>query len=165
MIRIERNTDNLFSLLQFIAFVINTFNRRFYSKRLPRKCKTTSRKEVRGFELATMQIQTGRGTSVPVDTCRQVFIHRYHPINIPTHLALTAVAVLNFAIIMVLYSSSAFMFISCSPAETERTLFFEFRTIIPLENHCFGDRPFLPFEVGRVRAIALISLAWLTLTT
>ena len=25
MIRIERNTDNLFSLLQFIAFVINTF--------------------------------------------------------------------------------------------------------------------------------------------
>src|SRR4029434_9154965 len=61
MIRIERNTDNLFSLLQFIVFVINTFNRRFYSKRLPRKCKTTSRKEVRGFELATMQIQTGRG--------------------------------------------------------------------------------------------------------
>src|SRR4029434_793875 len=61
MIRIERNTDNLFSLLQFIAFVINTFNRRFYSKRLPRKCKTTSRKEVRGFELATMQIQTSSG--------------------------------------------------------------------------------------------------------
>ena len=26
MIRIERNTDNLFSLLQFIAFVINTFS-------------------------------------------------------------------------------------------------------------------------------------------
>ena len=25
MIRIERNTDNLLSLLQFIAFVINTF--------------------------------------------------------------------------------------------------------------------------------------------
>ena len=25
MIRIERNTHNLFSLLQFIAFVINTF--------------------------------------------------------------------------------------------------------------------------------------------
>ena len=25
MIRIERNTDNLFSLLQFIAFVTNTF--------------------------------------------------------------------------------------------------------------------------------------------
>ena len=59
MIRIERNIDNLFSLLQFIAFVINTFtlsfNRRFYSKRLTRKCKTTPRKEVRGFELATMQ--------------------------------------------------------------------------------------------------------------
>ena len=26
MIRIERNTANLFSLLQFIAFVINTFS-------------------------------------------------------------------------------------------------------------------------------------------
>ena len=26
MIRIERNTDNLFSLLQFIVFVINTFS-------------------------------------------------------------------------------------------------------------------------------------------
>src|SRR4029434_7368967 len=106
--RIERNTDNVFSLLQFIAFVINTlsFNRRFYSKRLPRKCKTTSRKEVRGFELATMQIETGRGNLCPtLDTCHQVFIHRYHPINIPTHLALTAVAVLNFAMIMVLYSS------------------------------------------------------------
>src|SRR4029434_3342731 len=62
MIRIERYTDNLFSLLQFIAFVINTvsFNRRFYSKRLTRKCKTTSRKEVRGYELATMQFQTSR---------------------------------------------------------------------------------------------------------
>ena len=57
------------------------------------------------------------------------------------------------------------MFISCSPAEKKRALFFEFRTIIPLENHCFGDRPFLPFEVGRARAIALISLAWLKLTT
>src|SRR4029434_1691342 len=33
--------------------------------------------------------------------------------------------------------------------------------MIPLENHCFGDRPFLPFEVGRARANALISLAWL----
>src|SRR4029434_7630218 len=62
MIRIERNTANLFPLLQFIAFVINTFSHLtgFYSKRLPRKCKTTSRKEVRGFELATLQIQTGR---------------------------------------------------------------------------------------------------------
>ena len=57
------------------------------------------------------------------------------------------------------------MIISCSPAEKKRALFFEFRTIIPLENHCFGDRPFLPFEVGRARAIALISLAWLKLTT
>ena len=26
MIRIKRNTDNLFSLLQFIVFVINTFS-------------------------------------------------------------------------------------------------------------------------------------------
>src|SRR4029434_8324344 len=57
------------------------------------------------------------------------------------------------------------MFISYSPAEKKRALFFEFRTIIPLENNCFGDRPFLPFEVGRARAIALISLAWLKLTT
>src|SRR4029434_8610461 len=109
MIRIERNTANLFSLLQFIAFVINTFSHLTDAKRLPRKCKTTSRKDVRGFELATMQIQTGSlsaQTSVPVDTCRQVFTHRYHTINIPTHLALTAVVVLNFAMIMVLYSSS-----------------------------------------------------------
>src|SRR4029434_2697529 len=57
------------------------------------------------------------------------------------------------------------MFISCSPAEKKRALFFEFRTIIPLENHCFGDQPFLTFEVGRARAIAPISLAWLKLTT
>src|SRR4029434_588210 len=53
------------------------------------------------------------------------------------------------------------MFISCSPAEKKRALFFEFRTIIPLQNHGFGDRPFLPFEVGRARANAMISLAWL----
>src|SRR4029434_10634975 len=45
----------------------------------------------------------------------------------------------------------------------KRAPFFEFRTIIPLDNHCFGDRPFLPFEVGRARAIAVISLAWLKL--
>src|SRR4029434_9929773 len=57
------------------------------------------------------------------------------------------------------------MFISCSPVEKKRALFFEFKTIIPLENHCFGDRPFLPFEVGRARAISLINLAWLKLTT
>src|SRR4029434_3257064 len=43
--------------------------------------------------------------------------------------------------------------------------FFEFRTIIPLENHGFGDRPFLPFEVGRARANAMIPLACLKLTT
>src|SRR4029434_8472041 len=58
-----------------------------------------------------------------------------------------------------------FMFISYSPAEKKRALFFEFRTIIPLENHGFGDRPFLPFEVGRARANAMITLAWLKLTT
>src|SRR4029434_10970832 len=104
-------------------------------------------------------------TSVPADTCCQVFLHRYHTINIPTHLALTAVVVLDFAMIMVLYSSYALMFISCSPAEKKRAFFFEFRTIIPLENHCFGDRPFLPFEVGRARAIAMITLACLKLTT
>src|SRR4029434_447652 len=57
------------------------------------------------------------------------------------------------------------MFISYSPAEKKRALFYEFRTIIPLENHGFGDRPFLPFEVGRARATAMITLAWLKLTT
>ena len=57
------------------------------------------------------------------------------------------------------------MFISYSPAEKKKALFFEFRTIIPLENHGFGDRPFLPFEVGRARANAMITLAWLKLTT
>src|SRR4029434_3178925 len=57
------------------------------------------------------------------------------------------------------------MFISCSPAEKKRALFFEFRTIIPLENHGFGDRPFLPFEVGHARTYAMITLAWLKLTT
>ena len=57
------------------------------------------------------------------------------------------------------------MFISYSPAEKKRALFFEFRTIIPLENHGFGDRPFLPFEVGRARANAMITLACLKLTT
>src|SRR4029434_8547510 len=57
------------------------------------------------------------------------------------------------------------MFISYSPAEKKGALFFEFRTIIPLENHGFGDRPFLPFEVGRARTNAPVSLAWLKLTT
>ena len=57
------------------------------------------------------------------------------------------------------------MFISYSPAEKKRALFFEFRTIIPLENHGFSDRPFLPFEVGRARANAMITLACLKLTT
>ena len=78
MIRIERNTDNLFSLLQFIAFVINTlsFNRRFYSKRLPRKCKTTSRKEVRGFELATMQVRNCKvASSNPLTSFLVVVLH------------------------------------------------------------------------------------------
>src|SRR4029434_10736723 len=51
------------------------------------------------------------------------------------------------------------MFISCLPAEKKRALFFEFRTIIPLENDGFGDRPFLPFEVGRARANAMINFA------
>ena len=52
MIRIERNTDNLFSLLQFIAFVINTLchlTDSFILKRLTRKCITTLGKEVRGI--------------------------------------------------------------------------------------------------------------------
>src|SRR4029434_8651951 len=57
------------------------------------------------------------------------------------------------------------MFISYLPAEKKRALFFEFRTIIPLENHGFGDRPFLPFEVDRARANAMITLACLKLTT
>src|SRR4029434_3169477 len=56
------------------------------------------------------------------------------------------------------------MFISYSPAEKKRALFFEFRTFIPLENHGLGDRPFLPFEVGRARANAMITLACLKLT-
>src|SRR4029434_3736874 len=61
-----------------------SFNRRFYSKRLPRKCKTTSRKEERGFELATMQIQTGRGNlcasgHLPsgIHTYSYIYIHTY----------------------------------------------------------------------------------------
>src|SRR4029434_6219750 len=57
------------------------------------------------------------------------------------------------------------MFISYSPAEKKSALFFEFRTIIPLENHGFGDRPLLPFEVGRARAKAMITLACLKLST
>src|SRR4029434_10550730 len=73
--------------------------------RRTRKCKTTPRKEVRGIELATLQLLTVAVSSVPVHTCCQVIIHRYYPINIPTHLAFTAVVVLNFAMIMVLYSS------------------------------------------------------------
>src|SRR4029434_8103497 len=102
MIRIKRNTDNLFSLLQFIAFVINTFSHltdAFIRSDLQENV------EVRGFKLATLQLRTGNGILCILHTCRQVFIHKYHPINIPTHLALTAVVVLNFAMIMVLYSS------------------------------------------------------------
>ena len=64
MIRIERNTDNLFSLLQFIAFVINTFSHltdAHLTDAPTRTCKTTLRKEERRFKLATLQFQTGRG--------------------------------------------------------------------------------------------------------
>ena len=55
--------------------------------------------------------------------------------------------------------------IACSEAEKMTALSFIFSAIIPLENHGFGDRPFLPFEVGRARANAMINLAWLKLTT
>ena len=61
MIRIERNTDNLFSLLQFIAFVINTFSHltdAFIQSDFQGNVKLH---RGRRFELATMQIQTGRG--------------------------------------------------------------------------------------------------------
>src|SRR4029434_5255098 len=167
MIRIERNTDNLFSLLQFIAFVINTvsFNRRFYSKRLPRKCKTTSRKEERGFELATMQIQTGRGnlcTSGHLPSGIHTYISPYKHPNTPCSHSGGGVEFCHDYGLVFFISVHAHLLLASGE---KKALFFEFRTIIPLENHGFGDRPFLPFEVGRARAIALISLAWLELTT
>ena len=55
--------------------------------------------------------------------------------------------------------------IACLEAGKMTALSFIFSAIIPLENHGFGDRPFLPFEVGRARAKAMITLACLKLTT
>ena len=107
MIRIERNTDNLFSLLQFIAFVINTFRHltdAFIQSDLQENVELYRGRRLGDLNWQPCSFEPVERTSVLVDTCRQVFIHRYHPINIPTHLALTVV-VLNFAMIMVLYSS------------------------------------------------------------
>src|SRR4029434_50513 len=103
MIRIERNTDNLFSLLQFIAFVINTFSNltdAYIQSDFQGNVKLHRGR--RGWDLNEQpcRFKPLEETSAPVDTCRQIFIHRYHPINIPTHLALTAVVLLNFAMIM-----------------------------------------------------------------
>src|SRR4029434_2649509 len=109
MIRIERNTDNLFSLLQFIAFVINTFSHltdAFIQSDFQGNVKLHRGSSGGDLKEQPCRCKPVDETSVPADTWSQVFIHRYHPINIPTHLALTAVVVvLNFAMIMVLYSS------------------------------------------------------------
>src|SRR4029434_2687989 len=117
MIRIESNTDNLFSLLLFIVFVINTFSH--LTDAFIQNDFQGNEKLHRGRRLGELNQQPCRfepveDTSVPVDTCCQVFIHRYHRINIPTHLALTAVVVLNFAMIMVLYSSSVHVYLLLS---------------------------------------------------
>src|SRR4029434_1465040 len=108
MIRIERNTDNLFSLLQFIAFVINTFSHltdAFTQSDFQGNVKLHQGRRRGDLNLQPCRFEPVEETSVPVDTCLWVFIQRYHRINIATHLALTAVVVLNFAMIMILYSS------------------------------------------------------------
>ena len=64
-------------------------------------------------------------------------------------------AVFDLAIITSLWSSYSEIMIACSEAEKMTALSFIFSAIIPLENHGFGDRPFLPFEVGRARANAI----------
>ena len=74
-------------------------------------------------------------------------------------------AVFDLAMIICLWSSYRLIMIACLEAEKITALSFIFSAIIPLENHGFGDRPFLPFEVGHARANALIRLAWLKLTT
>ena len=52
------------------------------------------------------------------------------------------VAVLDFAMIMVLNSSYAFMIISCSSAEKKEAISLSLFAIVLLENHGFGDRRF-----------------------
>ena len=67
MIRIERNTNNFFSLLQFIEFLINklTFSHltdAFIQSDLQGNVKLHFSKEVRGIEPATLQRLTDSAT-------------------------------------------------------------------------------------------------------
>src|SRR4029434_10083090 len=126
MIRIERNTDNLFSLLQFIAFVINTFSHLtdpFMQSDLQENVKLHL---VRGIKLATLQLQTNFSTHWTIVILilfnTYIDILPYTATYTASCLALAALAVLDFAMIMVLFSLLAFMIISCSPAEKKEAL-------------------------------------------
>ena len=117
---------------------------------------------MRGFELATLQLRTGGGnlcTSSHLLSGIYTQVSPYKHPNTPCPHSGGGVEVCHD------YSLVFFISVHVHLASGEkRALFFQFRTIIPLENHGFGNRPFLPFEVGRARANAMISLAWLKLT-
>src|SRR4029434_317093 len=105
MIRIERNTDNLFSLLQFIAFLINTFSHladAFIQSDLQGNVKLHL---VRRIELATLRLLSDSSTHRTTLTLVVMYTYIDNPPYIASCLALAAVAVLDFAMIMVLYSS------------------------------------------------------------
>ena len=107
MIRIERNTHNFFSLLQFIAFLINTFTfshlaDAFIQSDLQGNVKLHL---VRRIELATLRLLSDSSTHRTTLTLVVMYTYIDIPPYIASCLALAAVAVLDFAMIMVLYSS------------------------------------------------------------
>ena len=87
-IRIERNTHNLFSLLQFIAFVINAFTfshltDAFIQSDLQGNVRIHL---VRRIELATLRLlnYSSKQLLYPLyhyHTCRFIYIHIYRPIH------------------------------------------------------------------------------------
>ena len=78
MIRIERNTHNFFSLLQFIAFVINKLT---FSHLADAFIQSDSQGNVklhlvRGIKLATLQLLTDFSTHWTIVTLHTLYIHR-----------------------------------------------------------------------------------------
>ena len=108
MIRIKRNTHNFFSLLRFIAFLINTFTfsnlaDAFIQSDLQGNVKLHL---VRGIKLAILnRLLYPLYQSHTCYTCYIVYTYIDITPYTASCLALAALAVLDFAMIMVLYSS------------------------------------------------------------
>src|SRR4029434_424310 len=108
MIRIERNTHNLFALLQFIAFVINTFTFSHLADAFIQSDFLQGNVKlhlVRRIKLATLRLLSDSSTHRTTLTLLVMYTYIDIPPYIASCLALAAVAVLDFAMIMVLYSS------------------------------------------------------------